>query len=109
MLMLWPVSYLDSPVRMERIRFRRATEAETAALCQRLPPGAQPERRYHELRESHLIIEHAEGQTSILAPCGMLWWEDEYRAKGGKGEFVRPVMADLDGPLWPGGPPLAEL
>jgi hypothetical protein len=107
--MLWPISYIDSPLCMERVRFRRATEAETAALCQLLPPGAQPERRYHELREIHLIIEHAEGQAAILAPCGMLWWEDEYRAKGGGGDFGKAMMDNPAEPLWPGGPSLAEL
>jgi hypothetical protein len=93
---LWGTSYMDCPVTMHGVRLRVATNQETEDLRRRLPSELSASLR----QEDHLVVECDEGRGCIWAEALVVRWLDQPDA----GRF-----RELSGPLWPGGPPLAEL
>jgi hypothetical protein len=93
---------------MHNVRLRLATEEETELLRSRIPDGQLTRLE----SEDHLVIDCDEGRGVIVAKVMFVGWRDAARKRemtDAELRFLQRGYEGLDGPLWPGGPPLAEL
>ena len=88
--------YIDCPVTMHSVRLRVATAEEVEVLRLRLPLGFP----CSPLPGDQLIIDCEEGAGVIWAQVMEARWVREPDAG---------LLEERSGPLWPGGPPLADL
>lgn len=95
-LLFVSTEYIACSSRMQNVRLRVAAHEQTEHLRQKLPR----ERGSDLEREDHLVIYCDEGVFEIWARALVIREESA---------LSREVADSLSRPLWPGGPPLADL
>jgi hypothetical protein len=95
-ILLAATEYVDCPTKMYNVRLRAASAGETETLRGRLPAQLASQLQQEDL----LMIHCDEGTFCIWAGAIVIRWLQEPD---------REIFAAASGPLWTGGPLLADL